>query len=88
MLVNQVLWVMRYVVGSSTSCCARLRWAWCWRHIHPGVLLPPPCNCCVSSYWPDNYTHDTRHPVWQPEGHIHKLGDYPCYDPKKAGRRR
>ncbi len=25
-----------------------------------------------------------RHPVWQPEGHVGKLGDFPCYDPSKV----
>ena len=24
-----------------------------------------------------------RHPVWQPEGHLGKLGDYPCYNASK-----
>lgn len=36
-------------------------------------------------YWPDNYSADSRHDVWQPEGHVGKLGDFPCFDPKKVG---
>ena len=24
-----------------------------------------------------------RHPVWQPEGHLGKLGDFPCYNASK-----
>ena len=26
-----------------------------------------------------------RHKVWQPEGHLGKLGNFPCYDPTKVG---
>ena len=37
-----------------------------------------------SAYVADNYSYDLRHEVWQPEGHLSKLGDYPCYDPKKV----
>ncbi|PSC68519.1 exostosin-like glycosyltransferase [Micractinium conductrix] len=36
-----------------------------------------------SGYGPDNYTVDVTHPVYQPEGHLHKLGNFPCYDPSK-----
>ncbi|PSC76174.1 exostosin-like glycosyltransferase [Micractinium conductrix] len=36
-----------------------------------------------TGYWPDNYTADSQHPVWQPEGHVGKLGDFPCYNPDK-----
>lgn len=27
---------------------------------------------------------DVHHPVWQPEGHLWKLGRHPCYDPRKV----
>ena len=51
-------------------------------------VLPP--TCCVPlpslgcSYWPNNYTADSQHPVWQLEGHVGKLGDFPCYNPDKV----
>jgi hypothetical protein len=40
-----------------------------------------------TGFWPDNYTANSRHDVYQPEGHVGKLGDFPCYDPKKVGGR-
>ncbi|KAG7674943.1 hypothetical protein Ndes2526A_g07692 [Nannochloris sp. 'desiccata'] len=36
-----------------------------------------------SAYDSDVYSKEVIHPVYQPEGHLHKLGSYPCYDPKK-----
>ncbi|KAL4419203.1 hypothetical protein ABPG77_000597 [Micractinium sp. CCAP 211/92] len=36
-----------------------------------------------TGYWPDNYTADSRHDVWQPEGHVGKLGRFPCYNASK-----
>jgi hypothetical protein len=27
--------------------------------------------------------HGLGHPVWQPEGHLGKLGAFPCYNPRK-----
>lgn len=36
------------------------------------------------SFGPDNDSLNITHPVWQPEGHLGKLGAFPCYDPRKA----
>ncbi|KAL4856586.1 DNA-directed RNA polymerase II subunit RPB2 [Chlorella vulgaris] len=36
-----------------------------------------------TSFGPDNYSLNITHPVWQPEGHLGKLGAFPCYDPRK-----
>lgn len=36
-----------------------------------------------TSYTADNYTAEERHPVWHPESHLEKLGNFPCYDPAK-----
>lgn len=37
-----------------------------------------------TEYGPDNYSLEITHPIWQPEGHLWKLGNYSCYDPKKV----
>lgn len=34
-------------------------------------------------FGPDNYSHEMAHEVYQPEGHLHKLGRFACYDPAK-----
>jgi Exostosin family len=36
-----------------------------------------------SAYKSDVYSEELYHPVYQPEGHLKKLGKYPCYDPSK-----
>ena len=69
--------------GSLALRCAALGLAAGRLLMPPASHLAPPCCPCLS-YWPDNYTADSHHPVWQPEGHTHKLGEFPCYDPKKA----
>jgi hypothetical protein len=41
-----------------------------------------------SAYESDVYSEEVIHPVYQPEGHLSKLGNYACYDPKKVRRRK
>ena len=37
-----------------------------------------------SAYPADVYSEEVVHPVYQPEGHLKKLGSYACYDPNKV----
>ncbi|KAI3432296.1 hypothetical protein D9Q98_003856 [Chlorella vulgaris] len=62
----------------------------CWLPavLRPAIVLShwgrtevnPPAG---SGYGPDNYSFEVMHPVYQPEGHLSKLGSFPCYDPSK-----
>jgi hypothetical protein len=36
-----------------------------------------------TAYDSDVYSQEIYHPQYQPEGHLYKLGNYSCYDPKK-----
>ena len=37
-----------------------------------------------TAYDGDIYDQEVIHPVYQPEGHLSKLGKFPCYDPTKV----
>jgi hypothetical protein len=37
-----------------------------------------------TAYDSDVYSEEFVHLQYQPEGHVHKLGKYPCYDPEKV----
>jgi hypothetical protein len=44
-------------------------------------------NESFTSYWDDVFTREWKHPVWQPEGHLSKIGNYVCHDPSKVWQR-
>lgn len=37
-----------------------------------------------TAYDADNYSLNLTHQIYQPEGHLHKIGNFPCYDPQKV----
>ncbi|KAI3425325.1 hypothetical protein D9Q98_009089 [Chlorella vulgaris] len=36
-----------------------------------------------TGYWMDVYSAEFKHPHWEPDGFLRKLGKWPCYDPVK-----
>lgn len=41
-------------------------------------------NFSFTNYGADSFDREYIHHVYQPEGHLSKLGLHPCYDPKKV----
>lgn len=41
-------------------------------------------NVSHSNYVVDRFDQESKHRVYQPEGHLNKIGLYPCYDPGKV----
>ena len=42
----------------------------------------------VTGYGPDDYSTNSKDPVYMPEGHVGKLGNFSCYDPEKVSEYR